>query len=131
MAAWMGAGRLIGSSMLAAALVAGGVGLAQNGGQKNGGTAPPAPAAQVPDQVTPTLDNSKDNLMTEGSIDRLRNSERQKSLVDDTSRLLSLANELKAEVDKSSKDTLSLDVIRKADEIEKLAHSVKEKMKGS
>ncbi len=46
-------------------------------------------------------------------------------------KLLSLANELKADVDKSSKDTLSLDVVRKADEIEKLAHSVKEKMKGS
>jgi len=36
---------------------------------------------------------------------------------------------LKAEVDKTTKDTLSLNVIRKADEIEKLAHSVKEKMK--
>jgi hypothetical protein len=33
-------------------------------------------------------------------------------------------------VDKSDKNTLSLDVVRKADEIEKLAHSVKERMKG-
>jgi hypothetical protein len=32
-------------------------------------------------------------------------------------------------VDKTNKDMLSLNVIRKADEIEKLAHSVKEKMK--
>jgi hypothetical protein len=32
-------------------------------------------------------------------------------------------------VDKTSKDTLSLDVIRRADEIERLAHIVKEKMK--
>ena len=70
-----------------------------------------------------------------GSIEeqqaRMRNNERQKQLVDDTAKLLCLANELKTEVDKSSKDTLSLDVVRKADEIEKLAHSVKEKMKGS
>ena len=44
---------------------------------------------------------------------------------------MALANELKSQVDKSNKDTLSLDVVRKADEIEKLAHSVKEKMKGS
>jgi hypothetical protein len=36
---------------------------------------------------------------------------------------------LKAEVDKTNKDMLSLNVIRKADEIEKLAHDVKEKMK--
>jgi hypothetical protein len=33
-------------------------------------------------------------------------------------------------VDKSDKNTLSLEVVRKADEIEKLAHSVKEGMKG-
>jgi hypothetical protein len=45
--------------------------------------------------------------------------------------LLALATELKVDMDKTNKDMLSLDVIRKADEIEKLAHSVKEKMKGS
>jgi hypothetical protein len=37
---------------------------------------------------------------------------------------------LKTQVDKSTKDTLSVDVIKKAEEIEKLAHSVKERMKG-
>ncbi len=57
------------------------------------------------------------------------NAERKKQIADDTARLLKLANDLKAEVDKTSKDTLSLTVIRKADEIEKLAHAVKEKMK--
>ncbi len=57
------------------------------------------------------------------------NQERKKQLTDDSARLLKLANDLKAEVDKTSKDTLSLSVIRKADEIERLAHSVKEKMK--
>jgi hypothetical protein len=34
-------------------------------------------------------------------------------------------------VDKSSEDTLSLEVVKKAEEIEKLARSVKEKMKGN
>jgi hypothetical protein len=43
--------------------------------------------------------------------------------------LLKLATELKAEVDKTTKDTLSLSVIRKADEIEKMAHGVKEMRK--
>jgi hypothetical protein len=62
---------------------------------------------------------------------KMRNLDRQKKLVDDTTKLVNLANELKADVEKSNKDTLSLNVIRKADEIEKLAHSVKEKMKGS
>ncbi|MDR3772958.1 MAG: hypothetical protein P4L26_06395 [Terracidiphilus sp.] len=57
------------------------------------------------------------------------NAERKKQIAEDSARLLKLANDLKAEVDKTSKDTLSLTVIRKADEIEKLAHAVKEKMK--
>jgi len=57
------------------------------------------------------------------------NAERRKQLAEDSARLVKLATDLKAEVDKTTKDTLSLSVIRKADEIEKLAHSVKEKMK--
>jgi hypothetical protein len=62
---------------------------------------------------------------------KMRSVDRQKQLVTDTQKLVALANELKTDVDKSNKDMLSLDVIRKADEIEKLAHSVKEKMKGN
>jgi hypothetical protein len=57
------------------------------------------------------------------------NVERRKQIADDTARLLKMASELKAEVDKTSKDTLSLNVIRKADDIEKIAHGIKEKMK--
>lgn len=57
------------------------------------------------------------------------NVERKRQITDDSARLLKLASDLKAEVDKTSKDTLSLGVIRKAEEIEKLAHNVKEKMK--
>ncbi len=57
------------------------------------------------------------------------NAERKKQIADDSARLLKLATDLKAEVDKTNKDTLSLNVIRKADEIERLAHTVKEKMK--
>jgi hypothetical protein len=56
-------------------------------------------------------------------------SERKKQLSDDSAKLLVLAIALKAEVDKSSKDTLSLQVIRRADEVEKLARSLKEHMK--
>jgi hypothetical protein len=57
------------------------------------------------------------------------NTERKRQIADDTSKLLELATQLKAEVDKTSKDTLSLNVIRKAESIEKLARGVKEKMK--
>jgi hypothetical protein len=53
----------------------------------------------------------------------------QKQLADDTAKLLTLANELKAELDKSTKDTLSLGVIKKAEQVEKLAHKVRDEMK--
>jgi hypothetical protein len=59
------------------------------------------------------------------------NRERHAQLQRDTDNLLKLANELKQSVDKSNENTLSLDVVKKADEIEKLAHSVKEKMKAN
>ena len=59
------------------------------------------------------------------------NKQRQANLQKDTDRLLKLATELKESVDKSNEHTLSLEVIKKADEIEKLAKSVKDKMKGS
>ena len=59
------------------------------------------------------------------------NRERQAQLQRDTDNLVKLANELKQYVDKSNENTLSLDVVKKAEEIEKLAHSVKEKMKAN
>ena len=59
------------------------------------------------------------------------NEQRQADLKRDTDKLLKLATELQQYVNKSNENVLSLEVIKKAEEIEKLAHSVKEKMKGS
>jgi hypothetical protein len=56
--------------------------------------------------------------------------ERVVALRHDTDKLLKLSVELKEFVDRSDENVLSLDVIKKAEEIEKLAHSVKDKMKG-
>ena len=56
--------------------------------------------------------------------------ERQADLKRDTDKLLKLATELKQYVDKSNENVLSLDVLKRAEAIEKLARSVKEKMKG-
>ncbi|MFB3814017.1 MAG: hypothetical protein ACE14L_07880 [Terriglobales bacterium] len=58
------------------------------------------------------------------------NKQRQMELKRDTDRLLQLATELKLYVDKTNENMLSLDVIKKAEEIEKLAKSVKGKMRG-
>jgi hypothetical protein len=59
------------------------------------------------------------------------NEQRQANLRRDTEKLLKLATELKESVDKTTESTLSLDVIKKAEEIEKLARSVKDKMKAA
>jgi hypothetical protein len=61
----------------------------------------------------------------------MRNTERQRRLQLDTERLLSLATQLHQDVEKTDPHILSVDVVKRAEEIEKLAHSVKERMKGS
>jgi hypothetical protein len=58
------------------------------------------------------------------------NQERQVALKRDTDKLLELATELKQNVDRTGPNILSIDVVKRAQEIEKLAKSVKEKMKG-
>jgi hypothetical protein len=64
------------------------------------------------------------------SLQKKWNKERQMAIQKDSDKLLELAEELKTGVEKSSENVLAVDVIKKAEEIEKLAHSVKEKMKG-
>ncbi len=59
-----------------------------------------------------------------------QNIDRQLALKRDTDKLLELASQLKQNVDSTGPNILSVDVIKKAQEIEKLAKSVKEKMKG-
>jgi hypothetical protein len=117
-------------------------GSANNGignSQQNGGQMGQMPASQTTAPSLPPIGGTSiddatagmRNPRTEEELEKMRNNERQKKLIADTDKLLVLANELKVDMDKTSKDQLSLDVIHKADEIEKLAHSVKEKMKGS
>jgi hypothetical protein len=57
------------------------------------------------------------------------NAARHKLLTDESAELLALATQLKTEMEKTDKDTLSLGVIRKAEQIEKLAKDVKAQMK--
>jgi cell division FtsZ-interacting protein ZapD len=60
---------------------------------------------------------------------RQRDDLRQKAIVDDTSQLLALAEQLKAAVDKSDKNRVSLDAIHAVAQIEKLAKTVEKKMR--
>jgi len=70
-----------------------------------------------------TLQQKKDMVKKQNEL-------RQQEIKKDTDKLLELANELKQYVDKTNENIISLDVIKKAEQIEKLAHSVKDKMKG-
>jgi hypothetical protein len=92
---------------------------------------PPPPSTRSSPPRTPIDINDPDDVKKlEEQQATSRNAERQKRLQMDTEKLLALATELKEQVDKTDKNTLSLDVIKKADEIEKLAKSVKDRMKG-
>jgi DNA-binding transcriptional regulator GbsR (MarR family) len=61
--------------------------------------------------------------------EKQRNEQRQSSLKKDTDELFKLAGELKKSVDSSNEHVLSLEVIRKTEEIEKLAKNIRTKMK--
>ena len=56
-------------------------------------------------------------------------SEKQRKLLEDSAKLVQMAAELKVSVDKSNKNELSLDVVRKAEAVEKLAKSLKERIR--
>jgi hypothetical protein len=56
------------------------------------------------------------------------NALRQKQVADESAKLLKLANDLKTEMDATDKDTVSKNTLHKAEEIEKLARNIKQKM---
>lgn len=74
-------------------------------------------------------DKTQFEAKMERDLEKRRNLERHTSLKKDTDKLLLLANELKMAVERSSEKTLSMEVIRKTEEVEKLAKQVREKMK--
>ncbi|MGD0729728.1 MAG: hypothetical protein ABR956_00585 [Terracidiphilus sp.] len=89
----------------------------------------PAPAtAAKPAQSAKISDKTESQQTVQQSADAVTAGP-EKQAAEESARLLKLAADLKAEVDKTTKDTLSLTVIRKADEIERLARSVREKAK--
>lgn len=83
----------------------------------------------IPQPDTPSQDPGKSKL--ERDMAKKASQERQAALKRDTDRLFKMATELKDYVDKTNENVLSLEVVKKAEEIEKLAHSVKEKMKAN
>jgi hypothetical protein len=88
---------------------------------------PPALPAPNPNINPPMPD---DRARIEAEMAKKAAKERAAALKSDAEKLLKLSVELKQSVDKADENVLSLDVIKKAEEIEKLARSVREKMKG-
>jgi hypothetical protein len=87
------------------------------------------PSASDANPSGANLPPDPNHLRMAKSMAEERNAIRQKQIVADTQQLLDLAKQLKDAVDKSSKDQLSLSVVNTATEIEKLAKTVKEKMR--
>jgi hypothetical protein len=91
-------------------------------------TNPTMPGPPSPPSFGDLTSDKADPAMAAKMV-RERNEIRQKAIIDETNQLLDLAKQLKDAVDKTSKDQLSLQVVRKAEEIEKLAKDVKSKMR--
>ena len=85
---------------------------------------PPNPSAQ-PDA------GDEARQRWEHDHEKKANEERFQKIKDATEKLVTLSNELKEYVAKANEHTLSVNVIKKAEEIEKLAKSVKDKMKAN
>jgi len=98
-----------------------------------GTTAPaPIPARTNQDSVdVRSRDAAQDRTLRDfhRMQEKAANKKRQEDLQRDTDKLLQLATELKQYVDKTNENVLSIEVIKKAEEIEKLSKSVQKKMR--
>lgn len=123
--------------MSAAVLVLSGAGVRQSdvvaaqhtGGGSTGAGGVPTGLPPVDAPATGVEPNDEMRARMEHEREKAVNDDRQKRLAADVDRLVELTNELKADVNKTTKDELSVDVIKKAQEIEKLAHDVQSRMK--
>lgn len=92
-------------------------------GHAQSAPAPSAAAIQKAASVPAAQDVQPSSPQSGNPVEAARQQQMARQCAD----LLKMATDLKAEVDKSNKNQLSLSVVRKADEIEKLAHKVRSK----
>ena len=106
-------------------LAASGLAFAQQSPSNQSNTPPPPAAA------SPKTDAKKAPETATAATTPVVTDPHQAQIIADTQKLLKLSQELKAEVAKSNKDTLSLTVIKKAEEVEKLAKTLKDELNKS
>lgn len=88
------------------------------------------PTATVPPDRRPGEDRSDEAPINPGATKKILE-DNEKDIKKKIERLYELATDLKAEIDKTdSSKVLSLNLVRKAEEIEKLAHEIKNRSKG-
>jgi hypothetical protein len=85
----------------------------------------PVPNSNAPAEHTELEQEMQKNAQKQQQKKRFEDIKR------DSRKLLELATELKQHVDQSGENILSMDVMRKAEEMEKLAHKVKENMRAN
>jgi len=87
----------------------------------------------VPNAVNRMPDANERDKMQQARADDQRiesaNAERKKQICADSEKLLKMATDLKGDLEKTSKDTLSVDTIHKIDAIQKLAKDMKDKLR--
>lgn len=83
---------------------------------------PPDPSEQNADETSPLTGKSPTKIMLEAN---------EKDIKKNIEKLYALVSDLKAEVEKTdSSKVLSIDMVKKAEEIEKLAHDIKTRARG-
>jgi len=85
-------------------------------------------AAAAQGRIPASSSSTPAEIEMQKHIAKQRNQERFAKIKKDTDQLLELATQLKKSVDQASEETLSLEVVRKAEQIEKLAKQVRQKM---
>lgn len=86
-------------------------------------------------QLPPVVTHTHEEPLSTAERDAQRrmakeaNKKRHEDIKRDTDKLLQLATELKLYVDKTNENMLSLEVVRKAEEVEKLSKEIQKKMR--
>ncbi len=91
---------------------------------------PPPPITQIPDASGST--EGRDSSSPSRTDPKAQLKEEQKKLRNDVDRLLQMAKDLKDESDKTPEtDVLSLSLVKKAEDIEKLARQIRDRIRSS
>ena len=94
--------------------------------QQQTGSYIPSAVNRMPDA------NDRDKMQQQQTNENLveaANAQRKKEISADSEKLLKMAADLKDELDKTDKDTLSMSTIHKIEAIDKVVHDLKNKMK--